>query len=572
MRHPEPEPVTNPGAQLPHDAAIDPAAASAARPATTTPSSRAFVARDALIAAALLGVVADPLLRNGLQGVGLLIWMAQFAVAVVVLTRQNGRPLSRESRIWLAVAVIFAGGLSWRDADLLQFFDVLAMLGALTLLAMSMNAIPVSALAAARIRDLLRGALGTGISVASGAPVLLLRDAEPHVGQRRSSEWSIGRIAKSLAIAAPVFLVFALLLISADPLFGSFVTLPDVDFEVVLSHLLIAGFFAWVVAGWLRRSLLAQSGADASPAAPLSLPLTLGASEIGITLGTLNALFAAFVIVQMGWLFGGAALVLETTGLSYAEYARRGFFELAWVAVLLLPVLLGAHALIPSSDARTLRLYRRLALPLVGLLGAILVSAGARMRLYIHYYGISSDRLYASAFIVWLAVVFAWLAFTVLRSRPRTFAAGLVASGYAVLFALNALNPDALVARANLARASVARADAASPGASAGAGVAGADPRYIAYLGGDAVPLLVSALTSPDAALGAVAMTERCAAAQILRERWSEPGGANRMRSWTQWNLARSRALHAVRAHDAELERLACPKAPATVRATVTLH
>jgi hypothetical protein len=89
--------------------------------------------------------------------------------------------------------------------------------------------------------------------------------------------------------------------------------------------------------------------------------------------------------------------------------------------------------------------------------------------------------------------------------------------------------------------------------------VAGADPEYVAYLGGDAVPLLVSALTSGDHALAGAPLKERCAAVRILRDRWSEPNGSKRMRSWTQWNLARSRALRAVREHDAELARLVCP-------------
>ena len=262
----------------------------------------------------------------------------------------------------------------------------------------------------------------------------------------------------------------------------------------------MAGFFAWVVAGWLRRSLLAPSGATGTPATPL--PFTLGATDVTLALGALNVLFAAFVVAQIGWLFGGEALVLRTTGLSYAEYARRGFFELTWVAGLLLPVLLGAQALIPASDARTLRFYRRLAVPLVVLLGAIMFSAGARMRLYVQYYGISTDRLYASAFMIWLAVVFVWLALTVLRSRPRTFATGLVVSGFAVLFTLNVLNPDALVARANLARGDAGRS-----------GAAGSDLRYVASLGGDAVPMLVSALTAPAVAADSTASGDRCAAA-----------------------------------------------------------
>ncbi|MDE3129507.1 MAG: DUF4173 domain-containing protein, partial [Gemmatimonadota bacterium] len=316
------------------------------------------------------------------------------------------------------------------------------------------------------------------------------------------------------------------------------------------SHVFIAAFFAWIVAGWLRRALLATGGA--APEGGRPFPLTLGTLDVTLVLGALNVLFAAFVIVQIGWLFGGEALVLRTTGLTYAQYARRGFAELTGVAALLLPVLLGAHALIPEAEARTRRWYRLLGVPLVVLLGAVMASAGARMALYVRYYGISADRLYASAFMVWLAIVFAWLALTVLRSRPRTFAAGMVGSAFAVLFALNVMNPDALVARSNLARAGAAAT-----------GAGGADPKYVASLGGDAVPALVAALTTPAVAAELGTPDERCAAAKLLLERWTGTRRAQVAGRWTQWNLARSRALAAVEAHEGDLRQLACPEAPA---------
>jgi hypothetical protein len=526
---------------------VTPASRAAAE--STMPSPRALVARRALSAAALLGILADPLLRNHPWGLGLLVWMAAFAVVVLLLVRQSGRPLSRESTAWLAVAVLFAAALSWRDADLLQFFDVLAMLTALVLLAMSIGAIPVPSLALARVRDLIRAAFGTGLDVATGVLPVVVRDAELHTSLRPSNDGSVRRFAKAALITAPILVVFTLLLAQADPVFGSFFTFPELDVERIVSHVVIAGFFAWVVAGWLRRALLTQPRASDTPAIPL--PLTLGTTDVTLALGALVALFAAFVVVQIGWLFGGEALVLRTTGLSYADYARRGFFELTAVATLLLAVLLGAQALIPASDGRTLRRFQRLAVPLIVLLGAMMFSAGARMRLYLQYYGISTDRLYASAFMIWLAIVFVWFAFTVLRSRPRTFAAGLVVSGLAVLLTLNFLNPDALVARANLARGETVRT-----------GAGGRDLRYLATLGGDAMPALVTALTTPEVAADSAAVADRCGAAHIVLDRWTGKRGARISQSWTQWNVARSRAKGAVRAREAELQQLACAPTP----------
>lgn len=542
MRHPE-------SGQATGSTAATAATVLQAEPTEPIPSARGLIARRVLLGAGLLGILADPLLRDGQWGVGLLVWMVVFAAIVIALVWQSWRPFSRESSTWLAVAVLFAAGLSWRDAEVLQFFDVLAMLTALVLLAMSIDALPVPALALARVRDLIRAAFETGLEVATGVIPLLMRDAEFHTTLRPSSDGAARRIGRALVITVPLLLLFTFLLTQADPVFGSFITFPDIDIGEILSHIFIAGFFAWVVAGWLRRSLLAHRATGTPATSPLP---TLGTTDVTLALGALNVLFATFVVVQIGWLFGGEALVLRTTGLSYAEYARRGFFELTCVAGLLLPVLLGAQALIPATDARTLRFHRRLAVPLVVLLGAMMCSAGARMNLYIQYYGISTDRLYASAFMIWLAIVFVWLALTVLRSRPRTFAAGLVGSGFAVLFALNVLNPDALVARANLARG--------DPGRS---GAADSDLRYVASLGGDAVPMLVSALTAPNLAVDTSAVGDRCAAARILLDRWTGERSARMARNWTQWNVARSGAALAIRAHEAALRQLACAKTPA---------
>ena len=57
-----------------------------------------------------------------------------------------------------------------------------------------------------------------------------------------------------------------------------------------------------------------------------------------VPLTAVNLLFAAFVAVQLTALFGGDAWVLKTAGLTYAEYARQGFFQLVIVSVFVLGI------------------------------------------------------------------------------------------------------------------------------------------------------------------------------------------------------------------------------------------
>ena len=231
------------------------------------------------------------------------------------------------------------------------------------------------------------------------------------------------------------------------------------------------------------------------------------------------------MIVQFRYLFGGKGLVESQTQLTYATYARHGFFELVAVAGLTLPLLLAADWLLRDEGREGRRVFRWLAATLLLLLFVVIASALQRMRLYEHQYGLTELRVYATGLIVWLAVVCVWFAVTVLRGRRQAFAGGALVLGFAATLAFNALGPDALIARTNLTRPNV-------------------DVRYLAGLGDDAVPPLV-------AGVGTLPADERRQLARALLNR-STTGG-----DWRSWNLSRSRAADALRSHRAELQSIA---------------
>ncbi|HYO99410.1 MAG TPA: DUF4173 domain-containing protein, partial [Pyrinomonadaceae bacterium] len=276
-------------------------------------------------------------------------------------------------------------------------------------------------------------------------------------------------------------------------------------------------------------------------ASPSARGFSLGAVEVGVVLGLLNVLFACFVAVQFRYFFGGAARVMSITELTYAEYARRGFFELTWVAGLMLPLLLVAHALLGKDRRAAERVFRPLAAVQVALLFVIMASAVARMRLYQSEYGLTELRLYTTAFMLWLGLVFLWFAWTVLvRSSRQRFACGALVAAFLTVGLLHLLNPDAYIVRANTAHARAGRSF---------------DAAYAASLSADAVPALVSALPS-------LGRDERCSAARELSSRWSgrAPG-----EDWRAWSLARSRAWRTVAAHRESLSEAHCPPPASSV-------
>jgi hypothetical protein len=246
-------------------------------------------------------------------------------------------------------------------------------------------------------------------------------------------------------------------------------------------------------------------------------------AEVSVALWILNVLFIAFMAVQLRYLFGGADLVEVTAGLSYAEYARRGFFELVATAALVVPILLLADWAAERTVERSGVVLRGTMLVLVVLLIGVIASAAYRMRLYQQAYGLTEQRLYVSVFIVWLTSVLGWLVLTVLRGHRERFAFGSIIAGVACIVALHVINPHAMIARVNIDRA-----------------LAGAeyDGTYLRSLSADAVPVLLARLDRLPAA-------ERCRVADMLEERWS----GERRGGWRTWNVSDWRARRMVAAH-----------------------
>jgi hypothetical protein len=499
-------------------------------------SERTQVARRILIEAALLGVLADGAIRNAPDGLGWTLWVLALALAAVNVARRRRLNVTREQVAWLGAAVACAVAFSWRDAEELRVANVFGTLVALTMFAMTAAGLPAASILLARLRDVVAAGVYTVRDIIVGAPVLAVGDAELHKlpAVRRGASWTALR---AILLAAPLVLVFGLLLSRADPVLASIFKLPQINAELVLSHVFVAGAFTWWSAGYIRGALL---GVARRPALP-EIPFRLGIAEITTSLGALIVLFAVFVALQLRWLFGGADVVLATTGLTVAEYARRGFFELVAVAVLVAPVILATRAVI--EDEKVVRRHRQLSLALITLLAPIMASAALRMKLYVDYFGLTTDRLYATALMAWLAIVFIAMARTVFRGWSRPFAAMTVVSGFVTLFALNAINPDQLVARVNIGRSSSERA---------------VDYEYLARLKGDAVPTVVNGL------IAASPSPVSCKTAQSLRERWQRPRSE-------AWNLGAWRAREAVEntLSEAQVLRL-CAGAPVSDRQGAT--
>ncbi|MGQ0733960.1 MAG: DUF4153 domain-containing protein, partial [Acidobacteriota bacterium] len=500
-----------------------------------------------IVAGVVLGAVGDALLRDpgGPVNLNLSLWVASVALAALALHRRAALAPDRERVAWLAIGVVFAAGLAWRDTPELKLLG----LGSATL----SFALAAHRLSAAWVRGAgvvrYAGALALGAIHAWTAPVLAVVDATrfaPRVETGRAAGWRrAAAVARGLAIATPLVVVFGALFVSADAVFAGLVAnVVRFDFEWIAGHILLFSILAWLSTGYLRGFLTGtelpwladrRPGIDGRGVLVPRRP-ALGITEVATALAAIDLLFLAFVVVQFRYLFGGDALVQVTPDLTYAEYARRGFFELVLAVVLVVPVLLAAEWLVDRRHRRDDLVFRILAGVQIGLVLAITASALQRLRLYHDSYGLTEPRFYAMVLLIWIGAVLFWLAATVLRGRRDAFAFGTLASGLATVALLFVVNPDAVIARVNVART-------AAPGAPGRFDVA-----YARSLSADAVPALIDALP-------VLSRDEQCQIARHLLRRWPP----DRDRSIRSWNWSVSRASGAVREHEARLRSMVGP-------------
>jgi len=493
-------------------------------------------ARLILLAALGLGLLGDLVARGP-------FWPTGFAVCVIVsaftllaigtMTAEPIRPIEgRRDRIVLAGAMILAAtGLMFRSAATVQFFDTVALLCCAALMVWRMGG---RGLVDFRPVDVAIGGVRTGIAMLTGFPLLALGDADLRGATgdtRRLRAFIVGSL-----VALPPVLLVAALLGQADPAFGKFLEAwTGPSFEEALGHAFATAVIAWPVAGWLRAS--SRPSEDDFAALAERTP-RFDFFGVAPALYAISALLAAYLGFQARALFGGAAYVEATTGLTYAEYARRGFFELVAVTAIVLGVLLVADRVLDHDDEKASRRFRITGWVVVALVAVLMGSALQRMWVYVSFFGLSDTRLYATAGMTWLAVAIGWFGWTVLRGRPARFGFGLLVASAAWVAALNVMNPEAVVVRLNLARALQGKSF---------------DVIYHGHLSADATTALVAAAPRLGAGdcRGLLMLVHDDHA--VDRERWKD---------WRTWSAPVAHADRTLQGSQAEVLDRHCPALP----------
>jgi hypothetical protein len=489
-------------------------------------------ARRLLAIALVIGVLAEIVLDGSAPGINVPIMTASMLLAAWLVRRPGRAPDPLDA--WLLVGAMVLSIFVAVRAD--PFLALLDLTGAAAFVGASMAAFSGLAVTRRSLSVILLMAAWVIESMLAGAVRLLIgaRPA-PRDTPRTWPSW-VGPLGRGLILAVPLVLIFAVLFASADPIFRrGFEEVMGfrIDLGALPGRLVFVGGIAWLAAGMLAiaaRGIPAVEAASLGAAAPpttIGLARSLGVVEALVVLIAVVAIFALFVGLQLAYLFGGLD-TLAAAGMTYADYARRGYFELVAAAALAGGILV----ILEYQVLRRPRTYVLAAIVLVALTLVVLASAVLRLSLYQDAYGWTELRLYVAVSIAAMAATLGTLALFLATDRTRWLGHVMAVIGLASLIGLNLLAPGAFVAEKNLQRI-------IDPSLVPPDGQAALDADYLAVLPDDAVPVLVDALpqlTTSDAVY-------RIQRALHERQRaLADPAN----RTPFAWNLGRERARAAL--------------------------
>jgi hypothetical protein len=457
-------------------------------PQAPRPVSSALVAGAAV--AGLLAATFFP----GRLGLNVLIVGVAALAALFPVARRN-----RTSLVFAALAVALLALPALVDA------------GWLVALAISL-AVPLGSYALTGGRSWI-DLLGGGLSLLPAT-----RHSVPWMGRglatlARSRRGVNPRTAGSLLVAAALLGVFGALFATADVAFRHAVSglIPDLSVGPLLLRILVFGCIATVVltGGFLA---LAPPRFNRPPAAS-----PVGRTPWIIPIAALDLLFLGFVAVQADVLLASDKdRLLRSTGLSYAEYARQGFWQLLIVTGLVL-VVMAVAVRYASVEKRADRVTVRTLLGLLCALTLVVVAVALRrLYLYEEAYGWTRLRLWVHVFELWMGLVIVLVAIAGIRLKAAWLPRAIATSGAVGLLALGLFNPDGFIATRNVDHFRH---------------TGSADLTYLSGLSADAVPAL-DHLPEPK---------RSCALRQLADGLQHD--------SWTSLNLSRTRARALLRRH-----------------------
>ena len=397
-------------------------------------------------AALLTSALGAALLFSAEAGINWPIWVGATSLAVIVCRAVARGRVELPLVVLLTWATLLSFGLALRDNETIRPLTVLSDAMLLGLAIIVVGSVSWSSLSAKLLA-----------AVPFLAPFRVWR-ASAYEAANSSQSISSPRarsIIKGALLSAPLVLVLIMLLGSADPVIRwstdrIWAWLPDSSFPARVL------FFAFLLSITLGANSIASRKTEADlPRLPgINRPPTIGLTEQRMMLWSAAVVLWIFVALQVSY-FVQPPPVATDSGVTFAEYARRGFGELSFAATIVGAIILILEYTRPAdASEQNRKMLVRLELALLVALELVLFSAFRRVILYEQAYGFSTARLFAQAYMVVMCLALLALGIEVVRgSISVAFGRRVAEIALGVFTVLVFWNYEAWIVNRNIDRA-----------------------------------------------------------------------------------------------------------------------
>ena len=473
-------------------------------------------------AAILTSALGAAILFSAEPGINWPIWVAAASVSLILSRLVTVRRVETPLLVLVAWAILLSLGFALSAKEpfygLIVLSDAMLLgLATITLGAEKWSDLSAKLLVAVPFLAPFRVVTATAYEVA-GAP--------RSVSSPRSRSMIRGAL-----LSVPVVIVLVALLASADPVIRWSTDLisawlPDWWFGPRVL------FFAFLLTLTLGANSIArrQLAAKLPQSPPLGGGFTVGLTEQRMMLWSAAVVLWLFVLLQASYFIHPPPAAVGT-GITFADFARRGFGELSFAATLVGAIILVLEYARPAdATERDRAILLRLELALVIAIELVLISAYRRVILYEQAYGYTTARVFAQAYMIVMALSLGALALEITSGRTSiAFGRRVAEIALGAFTILVFWNFESWIVNKNIDRAAVTgKFDAA----------------YSTRLSQDAIPTLVRRRAEiPQAERDSVEMRLACKPLPTER-RWFE---------WNRSVAAAERALGSV-------QRPPCPR------------
>ena len=324
----------------------------------------------------------------------------------------------------------------------------------------------------------------------------------------------ISAVGTGLLISIPLLLVMVSLLTSADAAFeGLMDLLPEFELAEYFHSALWGFFLAWIL--YTRGISLAK---DCKPFPADRTDKGINALTMNTVLIMVCLVYVVYLFSQLAYLSGGLSGILPEE-YTLAEYARRGFFEMAQLCGMNLGLL--CLVIWKIRQEKLPRLTKIAGTFLAAITIFLVLTASAKMVMYIGSYGLTRQRVLTE-------VIMLWLSMTTILVTIRLYKPGF---GYMKAVVLTAMvlgtlvfwvDVDSVVARYNVQAYQSGKLETV-------------DVEYLEYLGTSALPQLLELTRDAD--------PQVAGKARELLEYQTEHAYWYEIDDFRGWNYLRSQGL-----------------------------